>query len=59
MKLMTFNVQHCKNYLTGEIDYERFGQVLRDCGADIPAIVASDHRPHVAVIEQEEGVDLC
>lgn len=50
MKLMTFNVQHCKNYLTGEIDYERFGQVLRDCGADIPAIVASDHRPHTATL---------
>ena len=38
VKIMTFNVQHCQNYLTGEIDYERFGQVLRDCGADVVAI---------------------
>ncbi len=38
MKIMTFNVQHCKNYTTGEIDYELFGRTLREFDADVVGI---------------------
>lgn len=35
MKVMTFNTQHCKNYLTQEIDYPLMAKVIIDSGADI------------------------
>ena len=35
MKIMTFNTQHCKNFLTGEIDFARMAEVICDEGADI------------------------
>ena len=35
MKIMTFNTQHCKNYVTGKIDYEVMAKAIRECGADI------------------------
>lgn len=38
MKIMTFNVQHCMNYTTREIDYELFGRTLRESGADVVGI---------------------
>lgn len=38
MKIMTFNIQHCQNYVTREIDYELFGRVLRESGADLVGI---------------------
>ena len=38
MKIMTFNVQHCKCYRTGEIDYKLFGETLRQIGADVVGI---------------------
>ena len=38
MKIMTFNVQHCKSYRTGEIDYDLFGRTLCDIGADVVGI---------------------
>ena len=38
MKIMTFNIQHCKNFLTGEIDYDLFCRVLRESGADLLGI---------------------
>lgn len=38
MKIMTFNIQHCKNYLTEEIDYELFGRTLCEIDADVVGI---------------------
>ena len=57
MKIMTFNTQHCKSYLRGEINMPLMADAIRQCApdieviaADIPAIVASDHRPHTAEV---------
>ena len=57
MRVMTFNTQHCKSYLQGEIDMTLMAQAIKQCdpdievvAADIPEIVASDHRPHTAEI---------
>ncbi len=35
MKLMTFNTQHCLNYLEQRVDYEIMARAILDCEADI------------------------
>ncbi len=35
MKIMTFNTQHCQNFLTRKIDYEIMANTIKDCDADI------------------------
>ena len=32
---MTFNTQHCQNFLTGEIDFSAMADAIKKCGADI------------------------
>ena len=34
MKIMTYNVQHCKNYLEQKIDYELIAKIIRESGAE-------------------------
>lgn len=38
MKLMSFNTQHCMNFLTKEIDFPVMADAIRRCGADIVAL---------------------
>lgn len=35
MKIMSFNTQHCLNYITQEIDFDVMAKAILDCGADI------------------------
>lgn len=35
LQIMSFNTQHCKNYLTQQIDFERMAEAIRECNADI------------------------
>lgn len=35
MKLMSFNTQHCQNYLERKIDYRVMADAIRSCGADV------------------------
>lgn len=35
MKYMSFNTQHCLNYLTKQIDFDIMAKTILDCGADI------------------------
>ena len=35
MKIMTFNTQHCQNFVTGNIDYEIMADAMKKCGAEI------------------------
>lgn len=35
MKVMSFNTQHCMNYITKEIDYQVMADAILKCGADI------------------------
>jgi len=35
MKVMSFNTQHCRNYLEDKIDFEIMAKAIMDCGADI------------------------
>ncbi len=32
---MSFNIQHCRNFITGEIDFDFFAQAIASTGADI------------------------
>ena len=48
MRIMTFNTRHRLNYVTKKIDFDVMARAI---SADIPAIIASDHRPHVADVE--------
>lgn len=35
LKIMSFNTQHCLNYITRKIDFPRMAEVIRESGADI------------------------
>ena len=35
MKLMSFNTQHCLNFITRKIDYQLMADTIIRCGADI------------------------
>ena len=35
MKLMSFNTQHCLNYMTKKIDFLRMAEAIKECDADI------------------------
>ncbi len=35
MKIMTFNTQHCLNYVEQKIDFEIMAKAIRQCGADL------------------------
>ncbi len=35
MKIMSFNTQHCLNYVTREIDFPKMAEAILHCGADI------------------------
>ncbi|MBO5373940.1 MAG: endonuclease/exonuclease/phosphatase family protein [Clostridia bacterium] len=35
MKIMSFNTQHCLNYLEKRVDYEKMAEAIKACGADI------------------------
>ncbi len=38
MKVMTFNIQHAKNYITGKIDIPLMAKTIKDMDADIVAL---------------------
>ena len=38
MKIMTFNTQHCLNFIKREIDFDIMADAIRRCGADIVAL---------------------
>lgn len=35
IKIMSFNIQHCLNFITREIDYDVMADTIKKCGADI------------------------
>lgn len=35
LKVMTFNTQHCRNFITGKIDFDVMAKAINTCGADI------------------------
>ncbi len=35
MKIMTYNVQHCRNFMSGIINYNEVARVIKESGADV------------------------
>ena len=62
LKVMSFNVQHCCNYVTKEIDYDVMVKAIRDCGADIVGLneiygagEAEDFEPQAQILAEKLG----
>lgn len=56
MKIMTFNTQHCKNYVEGHIDFEIMAEAIKTCAPDIVGLNEmrgeSDHPEYEAQVEK-------
>ena len=56
MKIMTFNTQHCKNFLEGHIDFEIMASAIRECAPDIVGLNEmrgkSDHPDYEEQVEK-------
>ena len=35
VQIMSYNIQHCLNFITQEIDYDLIADTIKKCGADI------------------------
>ena len=62
LKIMTFNIQHCLNYKTQQIDYSLFVGALSAFGADIVALNevrgegrADDYKDQTAILAEGAG----
>lgn len=60
MRIMTFNTQHCLNYLEQRIDYPLMAKTILDCGADIVGLnemygkgVLPDFDDQVAILSEQ------
>ncbi|MBQ9083284.1 MAG: endonuclease/exonuclease/phosphatase family protein [Clostridia bacterium] len=63
MKLMTFNTQHCLNYMTRNIDFDVMVAAIRQCGADVVGLNemrgAGPHpefAPQVEILAEKSGL---
>ncbi len=62
IKVMSFNTQHCCNYVTKQIDYDVMEQAIRTCGADIVGLnemygagEAEDFEAQVQILAERMG----
>ena len=56
MKIMTFNTQHCKNFITGKIDFQVMADVISAHAPDVVGLKREDSaRPHKRNVAFEEG----
>ena len=47
MKIMTFNTQHCLNYLEQQVDFDIMARAILECGADLVGLNEMyDESPH-------------
>ena len=63
MKIMTFNTQHCLNYLEQKIDFAVMAKAILDCGADIVGLnemrdqgIHRDYTPQVDTLSALTGL---
>ena len=63
MKLMSFNTQHCLNYLEQKIDSQIMADAIKKCGADIVALnemrdkgVDPQYDEHVKILAEKSGL---
>ena len=66
MKIMTFNTQHCKNYVEGHIDFDIMANAIKACAPDIVGLNEmrgkSDHPDYeeqVEILRERSGMKYC
>ncbi|MBQ4051384.1 MAG: endonuclease/exonuclease/phosphatase family protein [Oscillospiraceae bacterium] len=64
MRIMSFNTQHCMDYITKEIDFDLFAGVILSSGADIIGLnemrgkgVSSDYTAQVDILSEKTGLE--
>ena len=64
MKIMTFNTQHCLNYLENKIDYPLFAKTVAESGADIIGLnemrdegEREDYEPQMKILSELSGIE--
>lgn len=62
IKIMSFNIQHCLNFITREIDYDVMADAIKKCGADIIGLqevrsegVSKDYEAQAKIIAEKLG----
>ena len=62
IKLMSFNTQHCLNYITRQIDFDAFAEVIKKHGADIIGLnemrdegIAEDYQAQTKILAEKLG----
>lgn len=63
MKIMTFNTQHCLNYVEQKIDFDIMAETIRKCGADIVGLnemrdkgIAADYENQTEILSNLTGL---
>ena len=63
MKVMTFNTQHCLNYLKQKIDYDIMAKAILDLGADVVGLnemrgagVSEQYGAQVAILAEKTNI---
>ena len=56
LKIMSYNVLHCENYITKKIDFDAFAKVIKESGAEAEIIFANDPR---AILPYTKNVLFC
>ena len=59
MKLMSFNTQHCLNYIRQEIDYQVMADAILKCGADVVGLNADEQENAVRTVIENLEPEKC
>ena len=64
VKIMSFNTQHCLNYLENKIDYPLFAKTIAESGADVIGLnemrdegEREDFEPQVRILSELSGIE--
>lgn len=64
MKIMTFNTQHCLNYIEQKIDFDIMADTIKKCGAEIVGLNemrnkgnSDDYEDQVAILSKLTGLE--
>jgi len=62
LKVMTFNIQHCESFVSGEIDYNIMATAIKECGAEIIGLnevrdegEAADYEAQCKILSEKTG----
>lgn len=56
MKIMTFNTQHCLNYIEQKIDFQIMADTIRRCGADIVGLNEMRDKGDLADFDRQTAI---